>query len=131
MGMFARHRALIKSAQSVRVTGRVCQVRGLTITAASLPVPTGMLCRIELGGSEPIDAQVVGFSGDRTLLMPLAEPRGVTEGAFFLGTMRGSYRIANRRGSSARERPVGAGAWTRSAISGREPKSVYLSSTFQ
>ena len=86
MGMFARHRDLIGSTLAVKVRGRVCEVRGLTITAKSLPVPTGTLCRIEPGAAEPIDAQVVGFSGDRTLLMPLAEPRGVTDGDAVVST---------------------------------------------
>ncbi|MFQ5489589.1 MAG: FliI/YscN family ATPase [Phycisphaerae bacterium] len=86
MGLFDRHRALIAPALTVKVTGRVCEVTGLTIIARSLPVPTGTLCRIEPGASVPIEAQVVGFAGDRTVLMPLADPRGVTEGDAVVST---------------------------------------------
>jgi len=64
----------------VRVTGRVTELTGLTVAAESLAVPTGAMCRIEPGNLAPIDAQVVGFAGGRTLLMPLSDARGVTAG---------------------------------------------------
>ncbi|HUU83403.1 MAG TPA: FliI/YscN family ATPase [Phycisphaerae bacterium] len=64
----------------LRITGRVAEVTGLTVVARSLPAATGTMCRIEPENRPPIDAQVVGFSGERTILMPLADPLGVTAG---------------------------------------------------
>ncbi|MCH7813554.1 MAG: hypothetical protein IID40_05990, partial [Planctomycetes bacterium] len=78
--MFEREMELVERAQPFTVTGRVAGVTGLTVTAESLPVATGSMCRIEPRHCEPIDAQVVGFSGGRTVLMPLCDPMGVTVG---------------------------------------------------
>jgi len=65
----------------IRVTGRVCEVTGLTVVAEGLPLPIGALCEIELRGRLPIPAQVVGARGDRAVLMTLEEPLGVGVGA--------------------------------------------------
>lgn len=80
MTFFDRHKQLVERSVPLRITGRVAEVTGLTVVAQSLPVATGAMCRIEPGSSPPIDAQVVGFAGERTILMPLADPLGVTAG---------------------------------------------------
>ncbi len=71
---------MIRRSIPVKMTGRVTEVTGLTIVAESLPAPTGAMCRIEPENLAPIEAQVVGFSGQRTILMPLSEALGVTAG---------------------------------------------------
>src|SRR6185437_1992282 len=59
---------------------------GLVLEAVGLRVPLGSGCRIELsqleaGESRFAEAEVVGFSGERVFLMPLAETSGLTPGA--------------------------------------------------
>ena len=60
-----------------KVTGRVVQMRGLTITAEDLPVPVGATCVIAARSGKRIRAEVIGFANSTTLLMPLDEAMGV------------------------------------------------------
>jgi FliI/YscN family ATPase len=64
----------------VGLTGRVTRLSGLTIAAASLPVPIGALCRIHRGSQRLIEAEVVGFREQETLLLPLGEIAGLRRG---------------------------------------------------
>jgi flagellum-specific ATP synthase len=80
MGYFDQHKQLVERSTPLRITGRVSAVTGLTLAAEALPAATGTMCRIEPENRSPIDAQVVGFSGTRTILMPLVDPLGVTAG---------------------------------------------------
>jgi flagellum-specific ATP synthase len=68
------------------VRGRVTQVVGLVVEANGPNARVGDLCYIETGHREPIRAEVVGFRGDRTLLMPLGELSGVRAGCEVLGS---------------------------------------------
>lgn len=72
----------------LKVYGRVCQVVGLVIESNGPSARTGDICLISAGDGEEIQAEVVGFRGDRTLLMPLGDPAGVRAGALVLGTGR-------------------------------------------
>lgn len=68
--------------ESARVTGAVRQVIGLVIECEGLSVPVGSLCDILRAGGDPLRAEVVGFRGDVTLLMPLGELEGIRRGDF-------------------------------------------------
>ena len=57
--------------------GRVDIVSGVLIEAAGVPAAMGELCRIERGRLGPIDAEVVGFRGSSTLLMPHGDIAGI------------------------------------------------------
>lgn len=70
------------------VKGRVTQVVGLVVEANGPNSRIGDLCWIESGSDEPIAAEVVGFRGDRVLLMPLGELSGVRAGSLVRGTGR-------------------------------------------
>lgn len=67
------------------VRGRVAQVVGLVVEANGPNARVGDLCYIHTGRKEPIRAEVVGFRGDRTLLMPLGELSGVRAGCEVVG----------------------------------------------
>jgi flagellum-specific ATP synthase len=73
-------RRLLDRVDTVRVSGRVVEVTGLTVVAEGLPLPVGGACAIRLRGGGEIAAQVVGARGDRAVLMTLSEPMGVTVG---------------------------------------------------
>lgn len=70
----------VRGARSFRVFGRVTQVVGLVVEANGPNARVGDVCWIESAGGESIDAEVVGFRGDRVLLMPLGEMHGVRAG---------------------------------------------------
>ncbi|HOA72558.1 MAG TPA: FliI/YscN family ATPase [Phycisphaerae bacterium] len=80
MGAFAKEIELVERICSPALIGRVSDVAGLTVTATGLPAATGTLCRIHTKHGAPLEAQVVGFRDDRTLLMPLSDALGVSRG---------------------------------------------------
>ena len=54
---------------------------GLTLEASGCSAPLGSRCRVETAGGRWVDAEVVGFSGDRTFLMPTADLEGLLPNA--------------------------------------------------
>ena len=78
--LFQQQRRLVKQTQSLRVTGRVVEVTGLTVVAEGLAIPVGSLCRIDRAHDDAIEAQVVGVRGGCAVLLTLEEPLGVGVG---------------------------------------------------
>ncbi len=72
--------AAVKRAMPMRVVGQIAAVSGLTIEAVDLPVPLGAMCTIHSFGQQKTMAEVIGFAGERTLLMPLSTPVGLACG---------------------------------------------------
>lgn len=65
----------------LRIEGRVTRMIGLTLEAVGLRVALGEYCRVQVTRDQVADAEVVGFSGDRIYLMPLATIDGLEPGA--------------------------------------------------
>ena len=61
--------------------GTLVRVAGLVLEAAGLRVPVGSVCEVHMPGQTPVQAEVVGFSGDRAYLMPSGEVHGLVSGA--------------------------------------------------
>jgi flagellum-specific ATP synthase len=80
---------LLDQVDSVAVSGRVAQAVGLVIEGYAPMTTVGELCEIsrEDGGGS-IAAEVVGFRGDRVLLMPLGEMQGIGPGSLITMTGR-------------------------------------------
>lgn len=62
------------------VSGKLVRVVGLTLEAVGCSAAVGSLCRVETNDGF-IDAEVVGFSGERLFLMPSERLTGVLPGA--------------------------------------------------
>lgn len=62
------------------LTGRVSKLTGLTVAVAGFPAPVGAVARLEAEQGTSIEAEVVGFSGDDTLMLPYGELRGIRRG---------------------------------------------------
>jgi len=73
-------RAAVQQMQTLRATGRVVEVAGLSIIGEGLLLPVGSLCEIQRRSRAPLPAQVVGARNDRVIFIPLFEPDGVTVG---------------------------------------------------
>ncbi|MES2037578.1 MAG: hypothetical protein V4495_07045, partial [Pseudomonadota bacterium] len=58
-------REQISHVQTTTVSGRVTRVTGLVMEAVGLRLPVGSACSIHLQSGAKIDAEVVGFDGDR------------------------------------------------------------------
>lgn len=67
----------VSAAMPFRVVGRVEGIAGLALEATDLVVPVGSLCRITSFGGQTCLAEVIGFRGQITLLMPLSSTAGV------------------------------------------------------
>jgi len=86
----------VRSADSVRVYGKVTEVIGILIESNGPAASVGDVCRIEKGGRLICRAEVVGFRQDRTLLMPLGSIEGIHPGMAVAGTGRPlSVQIGN------------------------------------
>jgi flagellum-specific ATP synthase len=61
--------------------GRLTRVAGLVLETVGLRVPVGSMCEVEVGHSHRVEAEVVGFVGNRQFLMPTSEIMGLEPGA--------------------------------------------------
>ncbi len=68
------------------VTGKLTRMVGLTLEAVGVQAAIGSRCLIVNVGGEPIEAEVVGFSGDKTYLMPIGDIRGLMPNAKVIPT---------------------------------------------
>ena len=62
-------------------TGRLTRVAGLIMEASGLKLATGASCRVNMAGGQQVDAEVVGFNGERLYLMPSTDVYGLAPGA--------------------------------------------------
>lgn len=64
----------------VSITGRVTKLVGLTAAVSGFPAPIGAVVHLEREQGQAIAAEVVGFSGEETLLMPYGNLQGIRRG---------------------------------------------------
>lgn len=62
------------------IQGKINRIVGLTAAVVGLPAPLGAVCRIDRENGGSLDAEVIGFDGDETLLLPLGDLVGVRRG---------------------------------------------------
>jgi len=90
---FASAAARLRGADLARRSGRVSDLIGLVIEATGLQAEVGEVCLVNGDrGHDPVPAEVVGFRGQRTLLMPLGEMEGIGPGTTARAT-GSSFRI--------------------------------------
>ncbi len=71
----------IEECHSIKASGKVVRVVGLTIESEGPLVHLGEHCYIKLlNSNNRIDAEVVGFHNDKVLLMPLGDMKGIGHG---------------------------------------------------
>lgn len=76
----SKKQAQIRSPEPV-VEGRLIRMVGLTLEAIGCEAAVGTSCDIVAPGNHHIEAEVVGFSGDKTFLMAMGESRGLIPNA--------------------------------------------------
>jgi len=87
------HVRAVRAMRPVRLSGRVTRVVGLVMEGTGFGASVGEICRVYPGQrTGGLDCEVVGFSGERILLMPLGEVFGVGPGAKIV-TGRMSARV--------------------------------------
>jgi len=81
-----KYLTLLGSMETVKSTGRVNQILGLTIEGDGPAVNLGEHCLIKLREQEYVSAEVVGFKSGRVVLMPLGDMSGISPGAEIIAT---------------------------------------------
>jgi len=71
----------VPNAVQPEVSGRLTRMVGLTLEAVGCQSIVGDRCIIHGANGQEIEAEVVGFDGDRTFLMPLTTADGLKPGA--------------------------------------------------
>lgn len=66
---------------AVAVEGKLSRMVGLTLEAVGCQAAVGDRCRVYTVGGVEVDAEVVGFAGERLFLMPTGIPRGLSPNA--------------------------------------------------
>jgi flagellum-specific ATP synthase len=72
-----RAQAQIRTGATPLFRGRINQVSGVLVEATGVPAAMGEMCRVRLSAERTIDAEVVGFRGTTTLLMPMGDIQGI------------------------------------------------------
>ncbi|MCD6707035.1 MAG: flagellar protein export ATPase FliI [Thiobacillus sp.] len=72
---------LLAIAEPMQVSGRVTRVAGLVMEAVGLKLAVGSACTVPLPNGSQLDAEVVGFDGNRLFLMPQSDVEGIVPGS--------------------------------------------------
>lgn len=86
MTVLDRAMAVIDETPLIRTYGRVAQVLGLVVESDGPHARIGDLCVIEGPDGERVEAEVVGFKGNRVMLMPLSDLSGIRAGCLVRST---------------------------------------------
>ncbi len=74
-------RTLAAEASPFQISGRLTRINGLVMEAAGLKLPLGSGCHVSLPGGTAVEAEVVGFSGEKLFMMPTDDVYGLAPGA--------------------------------------------------
>jgi flagellum-specific ATP synthase len=77
----AGRRAQIRPPQPLAVEGLLSRMVGMTLEAVGCEAPVGARCFVETDDGGEVEAEVVGFAGERLFLMPTGDIRGLKPGA--------------------------------------------------
>ncbi|SPE35017.1 flagellum-specific ATP synthase [Burkholderiales bacterium] len=74
-------RSIAACAEPFELRGRLTRSAGLVMELVGLKLPVGARVAVVQADNTRLDAEVVGFSGERLFLMPISEPQGIRPGA--------------------------------------------------
>ncbi|NMG00956.1 flagellar protein export ATPase FliI [Aromatoleum toluolicum] len=114
-GYLDAHRRQLANVNPFEISGRLTRINGLVMEAAGLRLPLGADCRILASGGATVEAEVVGFNGDKLYLMPTDDVFGLAPGAAVMPVepappriVVGARPVPRRRTSDrAKHLPVG------------------------
>ena len=84
-------------------SGRLTRVTGMVMEAVGLRLPVGSTCVIEMPNNR-IEAEVVGFSGEKLFLMPEHDAQGLMPGARVVPLEATGHSPLSGKSTSARRR---------------------------
>ncbi|MDD3676136.1 flagellar protein export ATPase FliI [Thauera propionica] len=114
-GFLSDGRRLVENASAFEISGRLTRINGLVMEAAGLKLPLGSGCRVLVPGGGAVEAEVVGFNGDKLFMMPTDDVFGLAPGARVLPMEVGVPRLVpgkrigprRRAADRAKHLPVG------------------------
>lgn len=115
LGFLQDCRTLATAAAPYQHSGRLTRINGLVMEAAGLKLSLGAGCRIVVPGGAAVEAEVVGFSGDKLYMMPTDDVYGLAPGAQVLPMEstqrmpRAGVRVGPRRRAMDRAKHVPVG----------------------
>ena len=74
-------RKTLSGSQPYAVSGRLTRINGLVMEAAGLKLALGAACHIATPGGGSVEAEVVGFNGEKLFMMPSEDVYGLAPGA--------------------------------------------------
>lgn len=77
----SEYQARMPSSSSMVVEGKITRMVGMTLEALGCQAAVGVRCEVENLNGESIEAEVVGFNGDRLYLMPTGRIQGIQPNA--------------------------------------------------
>ncbi len=83
----ARAAAAVRSAPRVQASGKVVRLTGMLIEAHAPQARVGAIVELDRGG-DTLLGEIVGFRGDLSLIVPLADTKGLAPGAAVRATDR-------------------------------------------
>ncbi|MBL1261589.1 MAG: flagellar protein export ATPase FliI [Thiotrichaceae bacterium] len=93
----ARYREKLGDPPALVVEGKLTRMVGLALEAVGCQVAVGGRCLISSISSPPIEAEVVGFSGDKIYLMPSGEVRGIVPNAKVVPSAQAYEALVGRK----------------------------------
>jgi flagellum-specific ATP synthase len=114
-GFIADCSRLAAEANPFQISGRLTRINGLVMEAAGLKLPLGSGCHVALPGGAAVEAEVVGFSGEKLFMMPTDDVYGLAPGAHVvplesrqeLPNVADRQRPQRRQSDRAKHLPVG------------------------
>ncbi len=94
-------RQRMASAAEFVVEGTLNRMVGMTLEAVGCEAAVGGRCLVDTAEGKQIEAEVVGFSGDKLFLMPTGDIRGIMPGARVIPTRSVIFRGGGRRTAGA------------------------------
>ena len=88
-----------RQAAPFQLSGRLTRINGLVMEATGLKLPLGSGCHVQVPSGGTVEAEVVGFSGEKVYLMPSEDVYGLAPGTQVtaLETPPPMLRIGERR----------------------------------
>lgn len=84
----AQIQSRINQVEPVVVEGRLNRMVGLTLEAVGCQAVIGSRCLVKSQNTKPVEAEVVGFSGEKLFLMPTGNIRGIHPDATVIPTQQ-------------------------------------------
>lgn len=80
MDILEKYENAVNRAVTIKTLGRVSEVVGISIESVGPFSSVGDVCLVDTDDGKSVKAEVVGFKNKRTLIMPLADVRGISPG---------------------------------------------------